>query len=266
MPCIYAHDRFGRLVYADLKGDVKAIIQKYYRQFQIGLQGPDIFFFHKVYFGGNKVTRYGTALHEASAYALFEHALQVIEKTGKDSPEYAYILGVVGHFSLDSEAHHYVNALIEETGMQHIEIEEEFDKMLLRMDDQNPFTYPLQELVPTDFYTAQAIEPFYADFIDVAIVQRALKDMKFIKTFFYAPNDLKYHAISGLMKCTLTYYPYVKGYMHQRKDHPNASISNEVLLQRFNGAISVCETLIYAFDQAVDVGCALPKRFDRNFE
>ena len=49
MPALYAHDRFGRKVLEQLDGELFDIISKYYTQFQIGLQGPDIFFFYKAY-------------------------------------------------------------------------------------------------------------------------------------------------------------------------------------------------------------------------
>ena len=45
MPAIYAHNRFGAEVSKLVKEDLKEIIEKYYPQYQIGLQGPDLFFF-----------------------------------------------------------------------------------------------------------------------------------------------------------------------------------------------------------------------------
>lgn len=45
MPAIYAHDRFGMKVSERLDGRLREIVTRYYPQFSIGLQGPDIFFF-----------------------------------------------------------------------------------------------------------------------------------------------------------------------------------------------------------------------------
>lgn len=45
MPAFYAHSRFGAKVEERMKGELKSLIQKYRRQFEIGLQGPDLFFF-----------------------------------------------------------------------------------------------------------------------------------------------------------------------------------------------------------------------------
>ena len=73
MPAFYAHDRFGKEVSARLNGELKEIVKRYYRQFRIGLQGPDLFFFYRPYLP-NKVSEYGNHLHAISAYPFFEHA------------------------------------------------------------------------------------------------------------------------------------------------------------------------------------------------
>lgn len=118
MPAFYAHDRFGEKAAGKLEEELRQIVMKYYPQFEIGLQGPDIFFFYRPYFK-NKVTRYGSHLHNISARSFFEHAPEVVKKYGRDSAEYAYLLGFICHFTLDSECHPYVEKMIQKTGVQH---------------------------------------------------------------------------------------------------------------------------------------------------
>ena len=144
MPALYAHDRFGAKVSGRLEGELGEIVNRYYTQFSIGLQGPDIFFFYKPY-KDNVIVRYGNHLHEISALSFFRHALSVVQRYGRDSGEYAYLMGFICHFILDSECHPYVDEMIEKTGVQHMEIEEEFEKLLLRLDYKDPFAYPLAE-------------------------------------------------------------------------------------------------------------------------
>lgn len=160
MPALYAHDRFGREVSGRLDGEWRELIEKYDRQYQIGLQGPDIFFFYGAH-TNNKVVRFGEHLHQVSAYPFFQHAVKVIQETGRDSGEYAYLLGFLCHFVLDSECHPYVEEMIQESGVQHLEIEAEFEKLLLRLDGRDPVAFPLDTLVPTDEETARSIQPFY---------------------------------------------------------------------------------------------------------
>lgn len=66
MPAIYAHDRFGEKAAKKLDGELKRFVFEYYPQFEIGLQGPDIFFFYRPYMK-NKIVKYGHHLHAISA-------------------------------------------------------------------------------------------------------------------------------------------------------------------------------------------------------
>ena len=71
MPTTYAHDRFGREVYEQLPANLKKIIRENKKLYLIGLHGPDIFFYYHP-FSKNRVSDYGTFLHEQTASVLFE--------------------------------------------------------------------------------------------------------------------------------------------------------------------------------------------------
>lgn len=264
MPALYAHDRFGTKVSERLNGELREIVTKYYPQFSIGLQGSDIFFFYKPY-SNNKIVKYGNHLHQISALPFFGHALSVVKKSGRNSREYAYLMGFICHFILDSECHPYVAEMIEKSGVQHLEIEEEFEKLLLRMDQHDPFAYPLAELVPTDALTAEAIRPFYSKSMTCEIVRTSLKDLKLVKKLFTAPGMFKYNLINLIMKISGK-DAYYKGLMHQRYDNPVCLESNDGLLERFNGAIDIAAGMIASFDDSLQTGKPLNQRFDRTFE
>ena len=103
MPAFYAHERFGKKVWQQTEGDLKEIIRSHYPQFRIGLQGPDIFFFYRLY-TNNKVSKYGTDMHAVSAYPFFLRALEIVRRKGRETKEYAYLLGFLCHYILDSES------------------------------------------------------------------------------------------------------------------------------------------------------------------
>ena len=90
MPAFYAHERFGKKVWQQTEGDLKEIIRSHYPQFRIGLQGPDIFFFYRLY-TNNKVSKYGTDMHAVSAYPVFLRALEIVRRKGRETKEYAYL-------------------------------------------------------------------------------------------------------------------------------------------------------------------------------
>ena len=54
-----------------------------------------------------------------------------------------------------------MDEMIQKTGVEHVEIEEEFEKKLLRIDKKDPLGYPIAKLVPTDWNTVKAIAPFH---------------------------------------------------------------------------------------------------------
>lgn len=278
MPALYAHDRFGKEVAGKMDGELKEIISKYYKQFRIGLQGPDILFFYRPFYK-NEVAKCGTHLHEISAYPFFEHALDVVREAGRDSREYAYLMGFICHFILDSECHPYVAQMIEKTGVAHLEIEEEYEKMLLRLDGKDPFSYPLARLVPADTETAKAIAPFYEG-IDWMTVRKSLRWLCFIKRLFTAPRRWKHDLLNLIMKVSGQAKEY-KGLMHQRKDNERCVKSSLGLFRRMHQAVDVAVQMIYSFDESVQCAgelgeggsdedradkCGLNKRFDRTFE
>lgn len=277
MPALYAHDRFGAEVFRSLDGELEEIISKYYTQYQIGLQGPDIFFFYGAH-TNNKVVRFGEHLHEVSAYPFFRHGVKLVQEKGRDSREYAYLLGFLCHFILDSECHPYVEEMIQVTGVQHLEIEEEFEKLLLRIDGRDPLAYPLAELVPTDEVTARTIQPFYpvreekkpfsgeseSQYIPVPVIQRALKDLKWIKKLFTAPQPWKQKLINQIMDATGA-GKMLRGVMNQQTDNPNCKETNAELKRKFEDSVELAVQMMENLDAAVQNKITLNTRFDRTF-
>lgn len=263
MPAFYAHYRFGKHVADRTQGQLREIIDAHRAQFEIGLQGPDIFFFYRPHTGGGKTARYGHHLHEISAKPFFEHSLTVLEKYGRDSGQYAYLLGFICHFALDGACHPYIGDMIKATGVHHLEIEEEFEKFLLREDGRDPVGFPLAELVPTDRESAEAAAPFYSG-MTVSTVKTSLQDLKRVKSLLTAPGVLKQGAINTAMKLTGK-YASLKGLMNQRKDNPKCREINQGLAYRFDAAVEEAKELMRSFDHSLVSGELPDERFDRNF-
>ncbi len=263
MPGFYAHHRFGKEVLICLREDLREVAEKYRVQFDIGLQGPDLFFFYKPY-RKNRVVTYGHQLHKRSVLPFFEHGLSVVERRGVDSREYAYLLGFICHFMLDSQCHSYVNSMVLETGVEHLEIEEEFEKFLLQEDGKKPVAFSAAELVPRDGETAASIAPFY-DGISEKIVADSLADLQKVKRLLTAPGILKQGVINGAMKIS-GHYGQLKGLMNQRKDNPACEETNRQLRELFEEAVPLTAAMIESYDKSLRTGERLAKRFDRNFE
>ena len=263
MPALYAHNRFGGEVVKHLDDELSSIIQKHYTQFRIGLQGPDIFFFYRPW-KKSHVSQCGYGMHEEYADLFFEKGIQIIREKGRNSREYAYILGFICHFALDSECHPYVESMVKGIKVGHIEIEGEFEKYLLRMDGRHPLAYPIAKFVPTDDATVNAIYQFFKQ-IKREEIQEALKTMKFIKRFLTAPLKIKQNVIQFLLNVTGLDKSY-HGMMHAYVDNPKCEETNKSLENRFNQAILVATMLIQSYDESVREEKAINERFHRTFD
>lgn len=263
MPAYYAHHRFGIQVMKALPEEVKNTILLYKKAYSIGLQGPDLFFFYRPY-KENKVTAYGNGMHQKSALPFVENAAEVLKIYGMRSPQFAYILGFICHFSLDSECHGYVEEMVAEKEVGHLEIEEEFEKYLLRLDGRNPMTYPLFPLVPTDVETAKSIAPFYEK-ADEKLVKASLRWLWFVKRLFYTPTIRKQKILNKILKKAGMYEKY-KGLIHQKEDNQKCQETNQELEIRYLQGVDVAVELIQNFLEAVEQKKELTDRFDRTFE
>lgn len=212
MPAVYAHDRFGSDVRNHMNESLNALTDRYNSSYREGLQGPDIFFFYHPWCK-NRVQRYGVHLHETEASPFFRHALSVVRRYGRDSSQYAYLLGYICHFTLDSECHPYIEGQIKRSGVAHLEIEVEFEKYLLREDGRDPVGTRTADLVYTDSDTAEAIVPFFPS-MDSVKVRSSLRGMRLVKSLFRAPGPIKQGAINSIMKLIGQYHE-MNGLMNQ---------------------------------------------------
>lgn len=113
MPALLTHYLCGDEVVKSVDTpEVTNVIDSHRNLFNIGTQGPDIFFYHNAWpwAKGKSLTKLGSRLHREKAKDFFDHALEKIEEEigeGK-SKLLAYIYGYLCHYSLDIHAHPYI--------------------------------------------------------------------------------------------------------------------------------------------------------------
>ena len=126
MPAAYAHIRFGRE--QALPGKYGALPRNFPQLYTVGLQGPDLLFYHNPVFSTAKV-REGHRLHAMTGQAFFKAAIDAYKKAPSDGA-LAYLFGVLGHYCLDSRVHPLVNQLVTSQQIDHVALETEFDRFL----------------------------------------------------------------------------------------------------------------------------------------
>ncbi|MDE7061651.1 MAG: zinc dependent phospholipase C family protein [Lachnospiraceae bacterium] len=113
MPGFATHYLFGLTACQELpRGGTAACLRKYARVFGLGLQGPDLFYYSLASFlqpGGNP----GILAHHHSTGALLTHMLEsrsIFHDTRDRNIASAYIMGFLGHYTLDTVCHPYIYA------------------------------------------------------------------------------------------------------------------------------------------------------------
>ncbi|MBO7677496.1 MAG: zinc dependent phospholipase C family protein [Erysipelotrichaceae bacterium] len=187
MPTTYAHWRFGCECIETLPQNLKDIVHSYRELFDIGVHGPDIFFYdlrHK------DVVDYGYQTHYRSGRDFFENAIRVYKSNSEDKDAMmAYMLGFLSHFALDSQCHGYVDRKKEVSGISHNKVESEYDAHLMRQEGKAVAKVDRSASLKPDKFTSKIIARFFP--FDEKIMGRTTKWHQMIIRALVCKSNLK---------------------------------------------------------------------------
>lgn len=132
MPSSYAHFRFGQAAAQLLTGDAAKKVRRFRSMYDVGLHGPDFFFYYNPLFR-TKTGALGSRFHQQSGQEFFGRAALMLESSPSEGTE-AYLYGVLAHYALDAACHPLIRTTAAETDIGHTELEVEFDRYLLESD------------------------------------------------------------------------------------------------------------------------------------
>jgi len=111
MPGFVTHYYFGQMTARQLTDKhSRHLIRDHREAFNLGLEGPDVFFYHiPCHFIGER--NIGNVMHDTSVMMFFENLFNA--RNGLDDAmdrkiADAYILGFIGHYTLDTNCHPYI--------------------------------------------------------------------------------------------------------------------------------------------------------------
>ena len=136
MPATYAHYRFGAQMLSRMPGDIGGTVKRHRRLFDVGLHGPDLFFFYKPVFT-TKIGKLGNKFHRQTGREFFSRACRSLRLEPSDAGQ-AYLYGVLCHYALDSHCHPLVEKISWEGIASHSRVETEFDRFLMELDGKLP--------------------------------------------------------------------------------------------------------------------------------
>jgi hypothetical protein len=206
MPSLYTHYLFGQDALALMDREVRAIVEAHPALYNLGLQGPDIFFYGSV-FGPKSIAAFGHALHKKSLAVVLDEMtghLGACPKQiwgGLPYPETAYLIGFIGHFVLDTICHSYIFR-IQEDGKSHLGLETDWDQYLLAEKTKTPWKTSLASVVSNSREDRKIIEAVYAayeDSISSKEVKNSAKAIYRIRKLMRFSNQNKYKFFAWAM-------------------------------------------------------------------
>ena len=266
MPAIFAHYTFGAETLAQFSAPVRRIVTTHRALFDLGLQGPDFYFFDQLLvLRGKHYSAIGTRLHHGACAEL----LQALEGSGgrrPDSASLAYLYGLIGHFALDSTCHPAIDRWVEEMDYDHHRLETEFDRFLLARDGVTvPRRFPLGSCLSADRRAGLAIGRLYeaAGLGAARDVAALFVDMRRVKDHTSLADDRAYAAVRALLRVGGA--QAIGGIFMGPKDALSDE-TNPRLLALFEEAKVRYARLVENYRAHVFEGAALDDYFQRDFE
>lgn len=181
----------------------------------LGAQGPDIFFFHRVWkmiWGGN-LEALGDAMHQCETSKLFVLMKEYLtnEKCDKDIVE-SYIYGFLSHYALDRNGHPFIfsiqDKIIKEGHYEHYMpssvhgyVESMIDVEMLKneLGETDGRAFKGQDYISTDENLIEELSKLMAHVVprmfginnDIEEYRTAYRDTTLVQKLLYDPNDKK---------------------------------------------------------------------------
>lgn len=262
MPSTYAHRYLGEEVRKCLTGRAAEIIDGNRELFDIGLHGPDILFYHRplLYGGVNKI---GRDMHKEKGSRFFNDAKPLIRESCDEQGALAYILGFICHFAADSQCHPYVDLSVERTGVPHVEIEVELDKMLMVRDGFDPWEFDFASHLKNSEAADKVIGPLLG--ISERDAGVAVKGMKKYAKFFTTTNPVIRGVCFFFLK-VVGLSENIRGMFLNKKEHPACRECSKVLEGKLEEAIPVAVALVENYMEFYQGEAALAERFELKYD
>lgn len=259
MPSTYAHYRFGTELLPTLPADARRTIQRFRRLYDVGLHGPDIFFYHSPIIK-TATSFLGIKYHEQTGQEFFHRVSRSVRLERSEAAQ-AYLYGMLTHYCLDSICRPLIKEKAAE-GVSTLEIETEFDRFLLEMDGKVPphtqDMSPHLKLTPGEHET---VAKFYPPATD-RFVKDCLHKMAVFVKLLAAPEGAKRTAVS---KGVALAGKELAGAVMTTGPNPKCAHFDEELLERYNAAVAAFPAMLEQLQALMTYNAPLQAEFAETF-
>ena len=254
MPANYAHQRFGRQILKAMPADARQCIQRFRRMYDMGLHGPDIFFYYNPWWK-TTVGDMGKAFHRQKGQEFFSAAC----KAASTEAARAYLYGLLAHYCLDSHCHPLVNQLSGIGEARHSQLESEFDRFLLVQDGEtSPERYDTGKKLKLTRGECMTVAEFYPG-AEGGHISHCIRSMTFSTRFFTSGNTARRKVLLERIK------PGLSDQMIPAEENEELSFYVGELKALYDSAAEAYPRLLAQLTAYMENGEALDGDFERDF-
>ena len=190
MPSHYAHYRFGAGAVDAFPPELKRCIRQFRRLYDVGLHGPDIFFYHSILFR-SKTVALASKCHELTGEEFFTPVCKHLRLEPSEGAM-AYLCGLLTHYCLDSAVHPLVLEQTADGKISHVELETEFDRFLLKTDGKpHPNTFDCSPHIRLTDGECETAAAFYGDASPAAVKASVQSMARWVKVLAMPNGNLR---------------------------------------------------------------------------
>lgn len=256
MPAHYAHFRFGAKAIALLPPEAQRSIRLFRPLYDVGLHGPDIFFYHNILFR-DKVVALGTEYHRFTGAEFFIPICRRLRLEPNEAAM-AYLWGLLTHYCLDAALHPLILAQTASDEIGHTELETEFDRFLLKSDGKpHPNTFDCSPHIRLTDGECATVAALY----DIApgTVKTSVKGMASAVKLLAMPNGNFRRAVENAAGSRLQQH-----FMGRTANKLCAHL-DEPMLVLFDQALADFPAMVQALQNHMHHNAPLGELFDRTF-
>lgn len=254
MPAGYAHYRFGRLLLKQMPAGARQCIQRFRRMYDLGLQGPDIFFYANPFLS-TAAGKLGKQYHGLTGRELFARACAC---AGSEAAR-AYLYGLLAHYCLDCACHPFVEKTVRSGEAAHIPLEAEFERYLMALDGiEAPHRHDFSRYLKLTRGESMTVASFYPPATG-ANVHGSVRFMAFAVRFLAGRDREKREKLLNKIKPSLCDF-----FVPEEPVTAWARMDSE-LLARFNRALGEYPALLAQLEEHLRSGAELGDAFDPTF-
>ncbi len=169
MPGLITHYICGEAVINALPKKQQKLLNNYRQLYNIGTQGPDVFFYYIPGLISKKTRELGTLMHKNHTGLFIRHQIQYVlsQKGEEQDAACSYLCGYLSHYALDCNAHPYIyyNTGFRKKGVKdlkysvhHRNFETAIDVLMLKLlTGQKPADKKLWELIKVNKNEAASV-------------------------------------------------------------------------------------------------------------